>query len=228
MLATIAEARTVQPITPPRTARLPLRDELYLLGHDDDYGKPYLHPQSLAVGMAGAVLIELYALGRTTVEDGRIVVHRREPTGDLITDNALAAIRAHRTLSPPLKPWLRAAADDLYQRVRANLVTVGVLRHIPRRIRADLYVPVDTAWGVRVRAQLRYVLCGRDRPDAQCAALCGLIAVLGLEEYLYTDGRRGDLRAQLRYLGDRHHPPVTEIIAAVDTVLGDLATAVYR
>ena len=34
-------------------------DDLYLMAHDDRSGKPYLQPQALGIGLAGALLAEL-------------------------------------------------------------------------------------------------------------------------------------------------------------------------
>jgi hypothetical protein len=40
-------------LTPP----LPLRDELFLLGHDYDTGQPHVHRQALVRGMAVVVVV---------------------------------------------------------------------------------------------------------------------------------------------------------------------------
>jgi len=113
--------------------RLPLRDELFLLGHDDDTGHLHVHRQTLALGLAGAVLIDLYLAGRVTLDpndDTRPASHQRihphvdRPVGDLIADAATATIRHTH---PPLRVWLRGFSDDLYDRTRAGLVAGGIL-----------------------------------------------------------------------------------------------------
>lgn len=141
--------------------QLPLRDELFLLGHDDDTGQPHVHRRTLALGMAGAVLIDLFLAGRVTLDPNettrpapiaqlRLRIDR--PVGDLIADTALASIRyAHPTAT--VKPWLRDFADDLYERTRAGLLAAGIMHHHTRRrlaglIRADTYLPTDTKWTV--------------------------------------------------------------------------------
>ncbi|MFF5171743.1 GPP34 family phosphoprotein [Micromonospora sp. NPDC000089] len=219
--------------------RLPLRDELFLLGHDDDTGQPHVHRQALALGMAGAVLTDLFLAGRIALdEDGRPGGHQRvwlhldRPVGDLIADTAIASVR-YANPSPRLRGWLTWFADDLYERTRAGLHAGGILRHTTHRrlgglARADRYLATDTKWAVVARARLRYLAAGRDHPDNHTAALAGLVAVLGLTEHLYLDEDTAALTAQLRAIAEQHHRPVRDITTAVDAAVGDLATAAYR
>ncbi|WP_422750485.1 GOLPH3/VPS74 family protein [Micromonospora sp. WMMD1219] len=221
--------------------QLPLRDELFLLGHDDDTGQPHIHRQALALGLAGAVLIDLFLAGRialdTTDDTGpggeqRLWLHLDRPVGDLIADTALASIRyAHP--APPLRRWLRGFADDLYDRTRAGLHAGGILRHDVRRrlgglARTDRYLPADLKWPVVARARLHYIAAGRDQPDNHTAALGGLVATLGLTNHLYLADDTAALTVQLRTIAAQHHRQVRDITAAVDAAVGDLATATYR
>ncbi|MET7710310.1 GPP34 family phosphoprotein [Micromonospora sp. NPDC005413] len=222
--------------------QLPLRDELFLLGHDDDTGHPHVHRRTLALGMAGAVLIDLFLAGRVTLDPNettrpastpqlRLRIDR--PVGDLIADTALASIRYAHPTGAGVKPWLRDFADDLYERTRAGLLAAGILHHHTRRrlaglIRADTYLPTDTKWTVVPRARLRYLAAGREPPNDRTAALAGLVAVLGLTPHLYLDEDTTALTAHLTAIADQHYRPVRDITAAVDAVVGDLATAAYR
>ncbi|MEV5695316.1 GOLPH3/VPS74 family protein [Micromonospora globbae] len=220
--------------------RLPLRDELFLLGHDDDTGHPHIHRQTLALGLAGAVLIDLFLTGRITLDptDDRpagerwLRLHTDQPVGDLIADTAIAAIR-HRRTPPPVKAFLRTFSTDLYERTRAGLVAAGILRqHTRRRLaglaRTDTYLPTDTKWPVIARARLRYLAHGREQPDHHTAALAGLVATLGLTEHLYLDDDTTTLTTRLTTIAGQHHQTVRHITAAVDAAVGDLATAAYR
>lgn len=221
--------------------RLPLRDELFLLGHNDDTGHPHIHRQALAIGLAGAVLIDLFLAGRITLDpndDARPAGQRwlrlcsDRPVGDLIADTALAAIRHGRT-APPVKAFLRGFADDLYERTRAGLVAAGILRQQTRRrlgglARTDTYLATDTKWAVVARARLRYLAHGREQPDNHTAALAGLVATLGLTTHLYLDDDTTTLTERLKAIAEQHHRSVRDITAAVDAAVGDLATAAYR
>ncbi|MET8361685.1 GPP34 family phosphoprotein [Micromonospora sp. NPDC005171] len=219
--------------------RLTLRDDLFLLGHDDDTGHPHVHRQTLALGLAGAVLIDLYLAGRVTLDpndDTRAAGHQRihphvdRPTGDLIADAAAATIRdAH----PLLRRWLRGFSDDLYDRTRAGLFAGGILRQYTRRrlgglIRADTYLPTDSKWAVIARSRLRYLAAGHEQPNDHTAALAGLVADLGLTHHLYLDDDTPAMTSRLKAIAAQHYQPVRDIIAAVDAAVGDLATAAYR
>ncbi|MEV0003445.1 GPP34 family phosphoprotein [Micromonospora sp. NPDC050980] len=221
-------------------APLPLRDELFLLGHDDDTGQPHLYRQALALGLAGAVLIDLFLTGRIVLASGNgrpegelcLGLHLDRPIGDLVADAAITSLRHART-APPLRPWLRGFAEDLYERTRAGLHDAGVLRHEVRRrfgglSRTDCYLLTDTRWAVVARARLRYLAAGRDEPTNHTAALAGLVATLGLTAHLYLGEDTAEVTAQLRAIAGQHHRPVCEITAAVDAAVGDLATATYR
>ncbi|AYF30443.1 GPP34 family phosphoprotein [Micromonospora tulbaghiae] len=220
--------------------RLPLRDELFLLGHDDDTGQPHIHRQALALGLAGAVLVDLFLTGRIVLDpnddrpvDGRwLRLYSDQPVGDLIADAAIAFVRYGRP-APPVKAFLRAFSEDLYERTRAGLVAAGILRQTTRRrlgglARTDTYLATDTKWAVVARARLRYLAQGRDQPDNHTAALAGLVATLGLADHLYLHDDSAAVTAHLQNIADQHHRTVRDITAAVDAAVGDLATATYR
>ncbi|MFG1953954.1 GPP34 family phosphoprotein [Micromonospora sp. NPDC048830] len=223
-----------------RVPLLPLRDELFLIGHDDDTGRPHLHPQALAFGLAGAVLIDLYLAGRVTLDpahsalpapEQRLRLRADRPVGDLIADAAITSLR-HPT-GAPLRAWLRGFTTDLYERTRAGLVSAGILRHATRRrlhglLTTDIYLPTHTRWPVVPRARLRALATGHEPPTDHTAALAGLVATLGLTAYLYLDTDTATVTARLKAIADRHHPPVRHITTAVDAAVGDLATAAYR
>ncbi|MET7951070.1 GPP34 family phosphoprotein [Micromonospora sp. NPDC005324] len=222
------------------SAPLPLRDELFLLGHDDDTGQPHLYRQALAVGLAGAVLIDLFLAGRVGLASGDggsdgeqcVGLHLDQPVGDLVADAAIASLRQARS-APPLRPWLRGFAEDLYERTRAGLQEAGILRHEVRRrfgglARIDCYLSTDTRWAVVARARLRHLAAGRHEPTNHTAALAGLVVTLGLTSHLYLGEDTAAVAARLRVVAGQHHRPVCEITAAVDAAVGDLATAAYR
>ncbi|MGN9920402.1 GOLPH3/VPS74 family protein [Micromonospora palomenae] len=219
--------------------RLPLRDELYLLAHDDDTGEIHLHQRALALGLAGAVLIDLFLAGRIHLgprdgvrpaTDQRIRLHTDTPVGDLIADSALTSIRH---AAPPLRMWLRTSSTDMYDRTRAGLVAAGILRQHSRRrlgglLRADTYQATDNKWAIVARSRLRYLVAGREQPDNHTAALAGLTAVLGLADRLYLDQDTAAVTQHLTAVAGQHYQAVQDITAAVDVTIGDLATATYR
>lgn len=237
-------------------AVLPLHAELYLLAHDDDTGALLTNQQSLAIGLAGALLLELSLAERVAIgwvyndfgrewrpEPGRLTVRRPGPAASLLLDAALAAVertvRAQRD-GDQLRTWLRSfAATDLYERVRAAMLAAGLLQRNQRRrlgglLKTETYLPVHSGYAVRARAHIRDAVTfhtqrGRYRlpaPEDECVALCGLIAVLELADFLYDGMPTRELTEWLRYVVTEHkNPTITAVVQAVDAGRGDLAVS---
>jgi hypothetical protein len=209
------QAPTVFQGVPERMARLPLHAELWLVAHDDDSGEPHIHEGSLAVGLAGALLLHLWLNEQVYVgwrwnelhqrfvpEPGGLAVATGASTGDPLADLALATIRQFtpRTGQDFLRSWLRAFADaDLYGRMRGQLISVGILKQTNRsrllsRSRMA-YLAREQAWAVRVRAYLRDVVRTEHNAARQAAQpLAGLVeadmqcaALCGLVKVLDLD-----------------------------------------
>jgi hypothetical protein len=253
--ATAGEARPVQstPLNP--VAVLPLHAELYLLAHDDDTGKQLINEQSLAIGLAGALLLELWFAGRVYIgwvfdykqqqwreAPGRLAVLRTDPTASPLMDAALAAVERtvrSQTGGDQLRTWLRGfAATDLGDRVRANMIMVGLLRRTQVRryvglVRTETYLPVHERYPVLARAHVRDAVAYHERqarhraaPDNQTVALCGLTAALELAEFLYDGRSTRELTEWLRYAVDEHdEAAIRAVVTAVDAGRGDLAVA---
>ncbi|MFD0478924.1 hypothetical protein ACFQ0B_70145 [Nonomuraea thailandensis] len=75
---------------------------------------------------------------------------------------------------------------------------------------------------------MRSAVEGWKPPDARCAGLCGLVAVLRLESELYLDQPGNQLVARLREIAAAAGPPVAELVEIVDTLVAEAALAVYR
>jgi hypothetical protein len=212
--------------------RLRLHQELYLLSHDEE-GRPLIHVPALRLGLAGAVLLDLVLTERLQVAAGQLVVYDHTPLGDSVADTivpTLLADRSHRNRE--LRTWLRRLAEDADERTRGGLVAAGVLARTTRRrlgiVPRTRYEPTGHGPTMTARAGPRYAVHGRQTPDAQCAALCGLLAVLRLHDTLYLDLPGGDVLDRLHAIAHRHTRPVREITATVEALIGELAVAVYR
>ncbi|MET9246860.1 GPP34 family phosphoprotein [Nonomuraea sp. NPDC003709] len=200
--------------------RLPLHEDLYLIAHDQS-GKPLIHQSSMALGLAGAVVLELAVSGRVTVADGQATVSR-PPAGDTPVSLADGDVRL----------LIKKAANGLYDRTREALVASGVLVRVSRRRLGMLpytrHQLADIASVVRASSGVRSAVEGWKPPDARCAALCGLVAVLRLESELYLDQPANRLVGRLREIASAAPPVVGELVAVVDTLVGEAAVAVYR
>ena len=206
-------------IVGPEAGRLPVWDDLYLLGHDDT-GAPRLPVEVLGIGLAGAVLIDLLLNQQVAIRDGRISMLEYRARGDVIADTAIGHLRQGSRL-PVVPVWLGQFANDatFYERVRAHLLAVGVLRRRRRRLRADVYVPVDTVWTVRAQARLRSILYGHEPADHNAAALCGLVDAVGLHQVLSLPEPDQKVRHGLRVVASTHLPPIRYIIGCVEQLI---------
>jgi hypothetical protein len=144
--------------------RLPLYQELWLLGHDE-HGTPHIHLPSLNLGLAGAVLIELVMAERITIRTGSICVYDRAGIGEPLIDATRSAIAAER--SQRLLPiWLRWIADDIYERTTGALIAAGiVVRQVTRRhlvARTERYRPTDSTIASRIRGGVAYATYGHE------------------------------------------------------------------
>ncbi|MEU7001465.1 GPP34 family phosphoprotein [Nonomuraea sp. NPDC046570] len=210
--------------------RLPLYQDLFLMSHHES-GKPLIHRPSMALGLAGAVLVELALSDRVTVVQGRATVTDRTRTGDPIIDGLATLIlrdRANRDVTY----WIKKVADDVYDRTRHQLVASGVLVPVTSRLLGMLpytrYQLADLASVVRASARVRFAVEGWREADALSAALCGLVAVLQVEGELYLDQPSSQLIGRLRAIAAEHSPVVKELVGIVDALVGEAAVAVYR
>ncbi|HEX6074617.1 MAG TPA: GPP34 family phosphoprotein [Micromonosporaceae bacterium] len=207
----VTKYRRIFPSTDPRDpqVRLPLRTELFLIAHDDQTGRAHIDQHSLSLGLAGAVLLELWLtmrilIGRAylvrdgvyTPDPGRITITDPTPYGDPLTDAAMNLLK--RTGGQTyVSDFIREFATlDLYDRVRGDMLAIGVLHRVTRHrlnlFRRETYLPVTTAYSVQVRTWLRNLATPRDHtqpltdlPDMQTVALAGLVTALGLTRHLY-------------------------------------------
>ncbi|MEV8637980.1 GPP34 family phosphoprotein [Streptosporangium sp. NPDC051023] len=210
--------------------RLPLPQELYLIAHEPS-GKPLVHQSSMALGLAGAALLELALSDRVTIARGRGIVADGTPVGDAVADGLLPLILRDR-FGGDVKSWIKKAAGDVYDRTRGSLITAGVLTQVTKRRMGVLsqtrHELADMAWVVRACSGVRSAVEGREQPDARCAALCGLVGVLKVDAALYLGRPSSQLVGRLRAIAGENSPVVQEVVGIVETLINEAAIAVYR
>jgi hypothetical protein len=206
---------------------LSLRDDLFLLAHDDA-GKLIGTEPGIGAGLAGATLIDLLLSGRVAVVAGRLDVRDDSPTGDGETDATVDAIAANTAPSGP-RAWVSWISHGAYERIGDALVEAGVVRRVTVR-RLGLLPSTRTLPGnpddlVRVRARLRYAIHGRQSAEPATAALCGLVRVLRLESSLLLNMPTSDLLLALERMTEVNEAAVRQVTAAVEAVV---TAATYR
>jgi Golgi phosphoprotein 3 (GPP34) len=200
-----------------------LADDLYLVAHHEQTGKPHLQPRALGLGLAGTLLAELMLSRSIRLWRGVITAADGALPGDELARSVLGQVASEREHLPP-RDWLlylaRTAAGDVARRLEQS----GYLTRVStwRFGRGERWVPVDADCAfaplVRVKAAL-----GTSGPvAAQNAALGGLVAACGLGHqlalYLPPNAHRrleeagGQLDSGLREL-------IAQTQAAVDSAL---------
>ncbi|MBN1173609.1 MAG: GPP34 family phosphoprotein [Micromonosporaceae bacterium] len=224
------------------TSAFSVRDRLFLLAHDDFRGfRPYLHQPTLAVGLAGAALVDLMMAERIHLHGQHALIsdpYDTRPAPDPIGDHTLATIRPPydpRTGMPQLKDLILALASDMYQRTQGLLVAAGVLTRVRRRLGRVHHQPTDPAIVTRIRGGPRTAVQGTaETSTIQIDALCALLRVLHLHDTLYlgttqeTEARLRHITARLRRNAHGHAAGIPAVIEAVDAGVGDLTVATYR
>ncbi|HEX2419849.1 MAG TPA: GPP34 family phosphoprotein [Micromonosporaceae bacterium] len=223
-------------------AQPPLRAELFLIAHDDETGQSHIVPTRLELGLAAAILLELWLDGKIQIgwrfiarqgiyeaDPGLITVRDAAPTGDSLKDAALAML--WHTAGPRVSDFIRAfAATNLYDRVRGDMIATRVLHRITRRRffrRVDSYPAAYQDHPVRARTRVRDLatsdlVTGRHTsrrnvtpPDPNDVALTALLVAVGLRRHLHSSDET------LQYGLDavtRLNPTIRDIAAAVSQI----------
>lgn len=179
-----------------------IAEELMLVTRADS---GYDHVGYAETSVAGALLCELALRERVSVEDERLVVIDRSPTGDVLLDEALSRFAAREGKKP--KDVLARVGKGLAKEVLERLSRAEVLQERPTKA---LGVRWFSAWDVvdtdrrdALREELLLVLTGGREPDGRTGSLISLLrATSGLDNALPKDARHGvrmrDLRASAK------------------------------
>ncbi len=212
--------------------RMPLRTDLFLISHCDDTGRPHLDKQSVAVGLAGAVLLELWYAGRVRLgwhgnpnhctwqrNHTQVTLIDASATGDHINDSALVLLWKLGGTVNTQQFINQFATIDLYEQVRDHLTTTRILRAFTRRrfwfFRAEMRCPRSAVYPVKARARIRNVVT-LHRPRNKDIMLAALVTALGLTPFLhFINHSTGGVRIQLAELIGPEHPihDITKAIA---------------
>jgi hypothetical protein len=184
-----------------------LPEEFLLLAYDED-GTPLTDGTRLDNGLGGALLLELALAQRVDVEDKRVVVVDRRPTGDALVDAALARIDADEK---PRKPghWVTKLSKQARPRILDKLVADGVLTVEKDRVLwvfpRTKYPPATgetPAVEVAARERIRAAVLGDGPVDPRTAALCALVAATELDRKILAGLDRRRVKARLKQISE--------------------------
>ena len=197
-------------------------DDLYLMAHDENTGRPLLRRRALGTGLAGGLLAELMLAGCITVRhDGAVALGRTWPAGELarqVRDVIAAEHEPHL-----VREWLLYLARTAARDVALRLEQAGYLTRVRSLVpgRPGRMVPVNPDWAFAPMLRVRSALDSAREFTPHAGVLAGLAVACGLgfrlAQYVPPAGRRlDDVAARL-------DPGLRELIAqtqaAVDSAV---------
>ncbi|NUT39472.1 MAG: GPP34 family phosphoprotein [Thermoactinospora sp.] len=192
-----------------------LADELFLIAWDTTgSGKPRLHVQGIALGLAGALLAELVMRGRVAVQDSLVKVVDGRPVDERVSDRVLADM-AESPQHTDVRTWLAYLAQRSVTEVSGRLIRESRLeREAPKLLkrRTSRYYSPDFGHAMWPRTRLHMALVRGQPLAAHDMALAVLVDSCGMTEIVIDDP--AERRIARRYL--------TTVLAALPQPLSDL------
>lgn len=201
----------------------PIADELWLLSHHEQSGRPKLDEQRVALGLSGAIVCELLTDGLITIAGEQHVFLRYDPRygRDEIAQWALTEMdRADGQV--PVSQWIWHLCNEVTPRVIDRLAQAGVVEYIKAGLlggaRRAVAANANLAASPRVR-MLHQLATGQ--VDVATLTLGALAVAIDLDTIISRDavapGLRGDLvHAAKEYL-HQHLRDVANAVRAAAT-----------
>ena len=199
----------MQPYSPP----LLLADELFLLSNDDVSGRPRLQPRAIGLGLAGALLGELFFFGSIAVRHGIVVVLKLDPPADALAHRILDHIARERQYHP-VPDWLAFFSQQAVAHVAERLERTNVVTRVASRRPwvGPRWQPIDMNIGFAPLARLRTLLFRHEPLTTEDIMLAGLSTAAGLGNVLLLDSPP-HTRHYLDYVVSTLVPSARELIA---------------
>ncbi|MEW2443170.1 GOLPH3/VPS74 family protein [Micromonospora marina] len=209
------------PGRPPVSSSLRVADEFFLLALDERTGRFRLHRRATDLGLAAALLAELFFLGRITLHEGWPAVLDDRPCPDDLQQSVLGQMCAQPP--SPTRAWLGFLAVHARDAVAARLCQAGRIssrRSGLRWYRRTMYLPTDANTAAWPCARLSRELRTFQHLEPVDVALAGIALRTGLDRHL-LDGASSAVHAHLAGLVDRARPPVYDLLTDVDVAVGE-------
>ncbi|MFI6735990.1 GPP34 family phosphoprotein [Nonomuraea sp. NPDC050451] len=208
-----------------------LADDFFLVSWDTTgSGRPRLHVQGVALGLAGALIGELVLHQRVAVRGVRLDVIDSEDVTEKVANQVLADIgdSPHHT---DVRTWLAYFAQRSVEDVGGRLVAAGLLeREAPKllRRRPPRFFSADFSKAMWPATRLRLALVRHWPLSPQDMALATLVDACDMTETVLDDP--ADRRVARRYLTTllaTMPEPLRDLSRHVSAAVGD-AVLTYR
>ncbi|MFJ8621914.1 GPP34 family phosphoprotein [Kitasatospora sp. NPDC093550] len=181
-----------------------LAEELMLLSLDDESGVAK-DSSSAGWAVAGGLLADLALAGRVALDEGRITVTDRTPTGDPLLDERLERLTEWVGRKAPGKAkaaeWLTrdhaTAVRSTVQRLCERGLVVEESRRVLGLFPVRRYPEADGSVERELRARLTAVIRHHEAPDVRTATLIALLHGARLHALAFPDLPRA--RVELRF-----------------------------
>jgi hypothetical protein len=204
---------------------LPLADEIFLIGHDENSGKPHLSDAAIDTVLAGALLGELLFSGQIALTAETLVVSYSDaPTGDPARDGAMLEINKQAE-HYPVRAWVEHLRTDVRPMVAARLIRLALIERVEVRVMlktAVRYPFRDRIAAATPIARMRYMLDHPANLDEHSAALAGLI-LAGTLEFVFGGASGREVRQSLARMSETSHPQLRLLVAGVESAVAALA-----
>lgn len=203
---------------------LPLADEIFLIGHDENSGKAHISDAGLDTVLAGAVLGELVFAGQIALaEDTLVTAYGDAASGDSARDTTMLEI--HKQAEHyPVRSWVEHLRTDVRAMVAARLIRRGLVERVEARVMlktAIRYPFRDRMAAATPIARLRYMLDHPANLDQHTSAIAGLI-LAGNLEFVFGGASAREVRQGLAGLAEASHPQVRLLVAGVESAVAAL------
>jgi len=197
-------------------------DELYLIAHHEQTGRPHLAPRAVGLGLAGALLAELIFSSAAIIDAGTVTCNGLSQADDPLSITVAGQI-AVESPPRPVSDWLAFLARTASAEVAARLEDDGYLTAVPGRPwRGARWVPADPDCAFAPVARLKAALDPSRPGDEQAVTVAGLAAACGLGPRLglyLPPGTRYCIDALVGLLDPGLHDVIAATKAAVDAAL---------
>jgi hypothetical protein len=208
-----------------------LADDFLLVAWDTTgSGKPRMHLQGIALGLAGALIAELVLARRVAVRGVRLGVADPRQVEDPVADKVLTEISnsPHHT---DVRTWLAYLAQRSLADVSERLVTTGLLQRETSKLlkrKQPRYFSTDFSRAMWPATRLRLALVKRRPLDLHDMALATLVDACDLTGTVLDDpADRRTARAYLTTLLAAMPQPLSDLSRQVSAAVGD-AVLTYR
>lgn len=203
---------------------LPLADEIFLIGHDENTGKARISDAALDTVLAGALLGELLFAGQIGLADDTLVMaYGDASSGDVARDAAMLEI--HKQAEHyPVRSWVEHLRTDIRAMVATRLIRLGLVERVEARVmlKTTIRYPFRNRMAAATPiARLRYMLDHPANLDQHTAAVAALI-LAGNLEFVFGGASAREVRQGLARLAEASHPQVRLLVAGVESAVAAL------